>query len=135
MVSTPPTTGRRAAGTGVPATVRAASELLAALAAPLRMSIVVLLDQHGSRCVHQLVDELGAPQPLVSQHLRVLRSAGLVVGRRRQREVHYALTDPHVGAIVQGALQHAAHTPGAAGEPTAGGGPAHAAMVDGRMTS
>ena len=135
MVSTPPTTGRRVTGTGVPATVRAASELLAALAAPLRMSIVVLLDRHGSRCVHQLVDELGAPQPLVSQHLRVLRSAGLVVGVRRQREVHYALTDPHVGAIVQGALQHAAHTPGAAGEPNSEGGPARAAMVDGRMTS
>jgi ArsR family transcriptional regulator, zinc-responsive transcriptional repressor len=133
-VATPSTTGRPVAATGVPATVRAASELLSALAAPLRMSIVVLLDQHGSRCVHQLVDELGAPQPLVSQHLRVLRGAGLVVGVRRQREVHYALTDPHVGAIVQGALQHAAHTPGATGEPTGGSSPAHAGTGDGRMT-
>ena len=133
MVVTPSTTGRTAAGAGVPATIRAASELLTALAAPLRLSIVVLLDQHGTRCVPQLVDELGAPQPLVSQHLRVLRGAGLVVGVRRQREVHYALTDPHVGAIVQGALQHAAHTPGAAGHPAGAGGPAQAGTGDGRM--
>jgi DNA-binding transcriptional ArsR family regulator len=89
--------------------VQAASELLSALAAPLRLAIVVLLDRHGTRCVHQLVDELGTPQPLVSQHLRVLRGAGLVVGERRHREVHYALVDPHVGEIVRAAVEHASH--------------------------
>jgi DNA-binding transcriptional ArsR family regulator len=91
------------------AAVQAASELLSALAAPLRLAIVVLLDRDGTRCVHQLVDELGTAQPLVSQHLRVLRSAGLVVGERRHREVHYALVDPHVGEIVRAAVQHASH--------------------------
>jgi DNA-binding transcriptional ArsR family regulator len=111
-----------AAGVLVPSRVSGASELLAALAAPLRLSIVVLLDAHGTRCVHQLVDELGVPQPLVSQHLRVLRGAGLVVGERQQREVHYALTDPHVGAIVRGALEHAAHTGSAGAGPPGGGG-------------
>ncbi|SDY88562.1 DNA-binding transcriptional regulator, ArsR family [Modestobacter sp. DSM 44400] len=90
--------------------VQAASELLSALAAPLRLAIVVLLDRHGTRCVHQLVDELGTPQPLVSQHLRVLRGAGLVVGERRHREVHYALVDPHVAEIVRAAVEHASHT-------------------------
>ena len=34
----------------------------------------------GERCVHELVEKLGAPQPLVSQHLRVLRGAGVVRG-------------------------------------------------------
>jgi len=89
--------------------VQAASELLSALAAPLRMSIVTLLDEHGSRCVHQLVDALGVPQPLVSQHLRVLRGAGLVTGSRRHREVDYRLVDGHVAHIVRDALAHAGH--------------------------
>jgi DNA-binding transcriptional ArsR family regulator len=93
-----------------PGTVQAAGSLLAALSAPMRLSIVASLLEHGSRCVHQLVDELGAPQPLVSQHLRVLRDARLVVGERRYREVHYALVDPHVGHIVRDALEHAAHS-------------------------
>ena len=75
----------------------------------MRLSIVALLLEHGSRCVHQLVEELAAPQPLVSQHLRVLRGAGLVVGERRHREVHYALVDPHVGHIVRDALEHVSH--------------------------
>ena len=94
---------------GFPAPVRAASELLAALASPLRLTIVALLDEHGSRCVHELVSALDVSQPLVSQHLRVLRGAGLVAGERHHREVHYRLVDAHVGHIVRDALEHAEH--------------------------
>ncbi|WP_218938317.1 ArsR/SmtB family transcription factor [Modestobacter altitudinis] len=93
----------------VPSDVQAASELLTALASPLRLSIVTLLDEHGSRCVHQLVDALGVPQPLVSQHLRVLRAAGLVTGERRHRQVDYRLVDAHVAHIVRDAIDHAGH--------------------------
>jgi DNA-binding transcriptional ArsR family regulator len=93
----------------IPADVLAASELLTALAFPLRLSIVALLAEHGSRCVHQLVDALGVPQPLVSQHLRVLRSAGLVAGVRQHRQVEYRLVDAHVAHIVRDAIEHAGH--------------------------
>ena len=47
---------------------------------------------------------LGAPQPLVSQHLRVLRGAGVVRGSRRGREIAYALTDEHIAHIVADAV-------------------------------
>ncbi|QNG38106.1 winged helix-turn-helix transcriptional regulator [Geodermatophilaceae bacterium NBWT11] len=107
----------------LPDDVVAASELLSALAAPLRLSIVALLDEHGTRCVHELVDALGVPQPLVSQHLRVLRAARLVVGDRQHREVHYRLTDSHVGHIVRDAIEHAAHSAVPAADPTLDQGP------------
>jgi len=84
----------------------AAGELLRALAAPLRIRIVTELAS-GPRCVHDLVDALGAPQPLVSQHLRVLRGAGVVRGSRRGREIAYALTDEHIAHIVADAVSHA----------------------------
>ena len=84
----------------------AAGELLKALAAPLRIRIVTELAD-GPRCVHELVDTLGAPQPLVSQHLRVLRGAGVVRGSRRGREIAYALTDKHIAHIVADAVSHA----------------------------
>jgi ArsR family transcriptional regulator, zinc-responsive transcriptional repressor len=105
------------AGRTLPAAVQAASELLTALASPLRLSIVALLDEHGTRCVHQLVDALGVPQPLVSQHLRVLRAAGLVTGSRRHRQVDYRLVDGHVAHIVRDALAHAGHGTAAAAGP------------------
>jgi len=56
----------------------AAGELLRALSAPIRVAIVAELGA-GERCVHELVEKLGAPQPLVSQHLRVLRGDVLVI--------------------------------------------------------
>jgi DNA-binding transcriptional ArsR family regulator len=84
----------------------AAGELLRALSAPLRLAVVTELSQ-GPRCVHELVDALGAPQPLVSQHLRVLRSARLVHGERRGREIAYSLVDDHVARIVADAVSHA----------------------------
>lgn len=83
-----------------------AAELLRALSAPIRLAIVSELAQ-GERCVHELVEQLGAAQPLVSQHLRVLRSAGVVRGSRRGREIAYALVDEHVAHIVADAVSHA----------------------------
>jgi DNA-binding transcriptional ArsR family regulator len=82
-----------------------ASELLKTLAAPIRLAVLVELGS-GPRCVHELVDALQASQPLVSQHLRVLRAARLVAAERRGREVVYRLADEHVGQIVQQAIRH-----------------------------
>lgn len=83
-----------------------AVELLKALAAPVRLAVVAELAD-GPRCVHELVTSLDVSQPLVSQHLRVLRAAGVVVGGRRGREVEYALVDDHVAHVVLDVLRHA----------------------------
>jgi DNA-binding transcriptional ArsR family regulator len=61
----------------------------------------------GSRCVHDLVDAIGVAQPLVSQHLRILKSAGVVHGERQGREVVYSLVDDHLAHIVVDAVAHA----------------------------
>ena len=84
----------------------AAGELLRALAAPIRIRIVTKLAT-GQHCVHELVDHLNVAQPLVSQHLRVLRAAGVVCGTRRGREMIYSLTDHHIAHIVADAVAHA----------------------------
>ncbi|MGH3775235.1 MAG: ArsR/SmtB family transcription factor [Pseudonocardiaceae bacterium] len=86
-------------------TLVAAGELLRALAAPVRIAIVLQLRDSG-RCVHELVDALGVSQPLISQHLRVLKSAGVVHGERHGREVVYRLVDEHLSHIVVDAVTH-----------------------------
>jgi ArsR family transcriptional regulator, zinc-responsive transcriptional repressor len=83
-----------------------AVELLKALAAPVRLALVAELAD-GPLCVHELVDRVGVSQPLTSQHLRVLRGAGLVTSGRRGREVEYALADDHVAHVVRDLLRHA----------------------------
>ncbi len=86
--------------------LEAAGELLRALAAPVRIAIVLQLRQ-SQRCVHELVDALGVPQPLVSQHLKILKAAGVVSGERSGREVLYRLVDHHLAHIVIDAVAHA----------------------------
>jgi DNA-binding transcriptional ArsR family regulator len=87
-------------------TLQAAGDLLRALAAPVRIAIVLELREH-DRCVHELVETLGVAQPLISQHLRVLKAAGVVRGERHGREVVYRLVDEHLSHIVVDAVAHA----------------------------
>ena len=88
-----------------------AGDLLRALAAPVRIAIVLQL-RESARCVHELVDALAVPQPLVSQHLRILKAAGVVAGERSGREVLYRLVDHHLADIVVAAVTHAAEDSG-----------------------
>jgi ArsR family transcriptional regulator, zinc-responsive transcriptional repressor len=83
----------------------AAVELLKALASAPRLGIVLEL-AGGERCVHELVGSSGLAQPLVSQHLRVLRGAGVVATRRRGREIVYSLSDDHLAHIAADAVRH-----------------------------
>ncbi|NGP09213.1 winged helix-turn-helix transcriptional regulator [Rhodococcus sp. 14C212] len=86
-------------------TLAAAGELLRALAAPVRIAIVLQL-RESERCVHELVGALGVTQPLISQHLRILKAAGVVRGERAGREVLYRLVDDHLAHIVVDAVAH-----------------------------
>ena len=75
----------------------AADERLAALAKavahPLRVRIVRILAQRESCVCGQLVDELPVAQSTVSQHLKVLKEAGLVRGEIDGPRVCYCI-DP-----------------------------------------
>jgi DNA-binding transcriptional ArsR family regulator len=97
--------GSTPAPTRTPRTLAAAGDLLRALAAPVRIAIVLQLLE-SDRCVHDLVDALGVTQPLISQHLRVLKAVGVVYGERRGREVVYSLVDDHLAHIVVDAVAH-----------------------------
>lgn len=81
------------------------SALFGALAAPVRAAIVHALTAR-EHSVSELVARLELSQPLVSQHLRTLREAGLVEVDRRGRSSVYHLVDEHVAHIFLDALQH-----------------------------
>jgi ArsR family transcriptional regulator len=75
------------------------AEVLKAVAHPLRLRIVALLCQ-GEAHVTALVDALGAPQPLVSQQLRILRAQGLVAASREDGFAWYRLAEPALRDLV-----------------------------------
>lgn len=71
------------------------AETLKVLCSPKRLEILHRLAD-GPLEVGRLADELGVSQPNVSQHLAVMRAAGLVDSERVGREMRYRLTDPDV---------------------------------------
>lgn len=71
------------------------ADVLKTLANARRLRIVHRLAA-GPCEVGRLADELGLTQPNASQHLAVLRAAGVVVAERDGREVRYRLADPDV---------------------------------------
>lgn len=70
------------------------TRVVKALANPLRLKIIDQLDQDKEKCVCELVDALGCDQPVVSKHLAVLKSAGLVTSRQEGNNVYYSLRTP-----------------------------------------
>jgi ArsR family transcriptional regulator, arsenate/arsenite/antimonite-responsive transcriptional repressor len=83
-------------------------EVLKALAEPARWRILERLG-HEELCVCHLVEELGLPQPLVSHHLKVLRSAGLVESERFKQWSYYRLR-PDALTVLGGRLTELAAT-------------------------
>ena len=71
------------------------AEVLKTLASPRRLEILHVLGR-GPLEVGRLAEAIGASQPNVSQHLAVLRTAGMVEAERDGREVRYRLSDPDV---------------------------------------
>ena len=87
------------------------ADVLKVIASPRRLEILHRLAE-GPREVGRLAEEIGASQPNVSQHLAVLKAAGIVDAEREGREVRYRLTDPDVMvacAVMRGVLQRRLH--------------------------
>jgi DNA-binding transcriptional ArsR family regulator len=66
-----------------------------------RLSILLLLAQRGEMKVGELVRELGAPQPRVSDHLRCLAWCGYVRVRREGRNAFYSVADQRVLEVLK----------------------------------
>jgi ArsR family transcriptional regulator, virulence genes transcriptional regulator len=66
-----------------------------ALADPKRLCVLESLAE-GELSVSELSTRVGCQVPNMSQHLAVLRSAGLVATRREGTTVFYRLSDPRV---------------------------------------
>ena len=76
------------------------AEIFKALSDPTRLRLIKQLNdcqpgvcEGGALCVNALAHRLNVTQSAVSQHLRILRQAGLVRGARHGSFMHYSL-DP-----------------------------------------
>lgn len=71
------------------------ADLCKVLTDPKRLMILEAL-RHGDRSVGQLADAIGVALPNASQHLAVMRNAGLVEGRRVGTTIVCRLAEPTI---------------------------------------
>jgi ArsR family transcriptional regulator len=85
--------------------------LFSVLSDPTRLKLLRLLARQRephTLCVNALAYRLGVTQSAVSQHLRVLKSAGLVKGKRRGYRIHYFINQETLNQAqkqISGALE------------------------------
>jgi len=83
------------------------ADVLKTLANPRRLEMAHLLAE-GPMTVGRLADRMSLAQPNVSQHLALMRAAGVVEAERDGREIRYRLADPDIIAacnLMRSALQ------------------------------
>jgi len=77
-----------------------ASDILKALAHPARLKIVTGLFKDECN-VGQIQRVLRLPQSTISQHLRILKNAGIIKGRKEGTRTCYRVIDKQVRKIVE----------------------------------
>ena len=75
------------------------AQLFKALMHPTRLAILEEL-RGGEQCVCHMEAVFGLRQAYISQHLMVLRDAGLVIDRRDGWNIYYRVTKPQVFALL-----------------------------------
>lgn len=86
------------------------AEMFRVLGQPARLDILQVIGT-GSACVCHLEAYLGYRQALISQHLMVLRQAGLVQTEREGRNIYYRLKSPDLMTLVLAAAKLAGLDP------------------------
>lgn len=70
-----------------------------ALGHPVRLGIALRLAEEPDTCACDFAEVFGVSQPTVSQHLKVLREAGLVTTRRDGNQICYSLDRAGLGEL------------------------------------
>ncbi len=86
------------------------TEILRAIAHPLRMAIIDFIDQKQVINVNKIYNTLKLEQSITSQHLRILRSADLVITKREGKFIYYSLNYDKIEQVNVAIVKYTAKT-------------------------
>lgn len=81
-------------------TLKVSSEILRALTNPLRLKILEFIDQNEEVNVNKIYNTLNLEQSITSQHLKIMRLAGIVQTRRDGKYVYYSINYDRISNTV-----------------------------------
>lgn len=79
------------------------ADILKTIGHPVRLKIIVGLLE-SECCVKDIWECMELPQALVSQHLSILKSKGIVNAKREGNKMHYGVKDPFVKRILNNCI-------------------------------
>jgi ArsR family transcriptional regulator len=68
---------------------------------PVRLKLLCMISQHAEPCVSELWVCLNQPQPVVSQHLAILKDKGIVQSEVQGNRRIYHIVDPFIDRLVK----------------------------------
>lgn len=82
------------------------ADIFKALSHPLRVQIVYGLMQNGECNVNKMCEALKVHQPTISQHLNILKYAGIIEGYRKGKQVCYKVVSKHAKIIINSLIDY-----------------------------
>jgi len=76
-----------------------ASEILRAMAHPLRLKILGFIDNHDKINVNKIYNTLKLEQSITSQHLRIMRAVDIVHTERDGKFIYYSINYAKVKSV------------------------------------
>jgi len=77
-----------------------AANRLKAMAHPLRIAIIEILDQNGPLCVSDIFVKLDIEQASASHHLNILKNRNILKSERTGKNIIYSLNNEMISEIV-----------------------------------
>jgi ArsR family transcriptional regulator len=74
--------------------------IFSALGDEVRLAIVIYL-KDGEKCACEIPAAVNRAQPTVSQHLKILREAGVLKSRKEGRMICYSICCPEVLKVIE----------------------------------
>lgn len=74
---------------------------LKAVGHPIRLKLLCLISRECDPCVSDLWQCLKQPQPVISQHLAILKQAEIVNAEVNKTKRVYSITDPFIEEIIK----------------------------------
>ena len=72
------------------------AEVFKALGDPTRLKIISLMTSSKNLCVNVVAEKTGMSQPAISQHLKILKNAGILDAQKIGSHVHYSINKKKV---------------------------------------
>jgi DNA-binding transcriptional ArsR family regulator len=77
-----------------------AANRLKAMAHPLRIAIIEILDANGSLCVSDIFEKLSIEQAVASHHLNILKNRNILKSERSGKNIVYSLNNELISEII-----------------------------------